>query len=152
MDAVGARRRWRKKLAGYGKSNIAEPELPVSVRREDVLAISWGLSRWPTKPPSPEALADTIRRLSQDGKYSFLDHGDFRMETRFEEMGRDVFDMEHVLENGQIVGNIVPAEDEGEWKVKMVAPLEGTNRKMGVVPIVVKQAWMLIKTVEWEDR
>lgn len=129
-----------------------QPEPPKQIRREDVLALSWKLSRWPDKPPSPEALQATIRKLSLERKIGYLDHGGFRFETRFKQMGRDVFDMYEVLESGMIKGPISPGENPGEWKVKMVSDLEGTTRKMGVVPIVVQQERLLIKTVEWEDR
>lgn len=93
-----------------------------------------------------------VRRLSQERRVSYIDHGEFRLETRFVEMGRDVFDMHYVLENGVLVGNVEAGKRKGEWKGKMVAPLEGTTRKMGVVPIVVQEKRLLIKTVEWEDR
>lgn len=128
------------------------PEPKPEIRREDVLQLSWKLSRWPNQPPSPEAFAATVRRLSQARRIGYLDHGDFRFETRFKEMGRDVFDMYHVLEDGIVDGNIEAGKKEGEWTGKMVAPLEGTSRKMGVVPIVVQEKRLLIKTVEWEDR
>jgi hypothetical protein len=121
-------------------------------RRDQINEISWRLSNWPNKPPSPEALRATIKRLSEARRISYLDHGGMRFETRFQEIGFDVFDMYDVLEHGQISGPIEPGENEGEWKVKMVAVPEGTERKMGVVPIVVRRARLLIKTVEWEDR
>jgi hypothetical protein len=49
-------------------------------------------------------------------------------------------------------GKVEPGKREGEWKVKMVGVPDGTSRKMGVVPIVVREERLLIKTVEWEDR
>lgn len=128
------------------------PEPKQEIRREDVLQLSRKLARWPDRPPSPEALLATIKRLSEEGKISYLDHGDFRLETRFKEIGFDVFDMHHVLEHGGIVGKIEAGKREGEWKVKVVGVPEGTTRKMGVVPIVIREDRLLIKTVEWEDR
>jgi hypothetical protein len=129
-----------------------EPALQIPIRREDVLEISRRLAKWPTRPPSPEALMATIKRLSEERKISYLDHGNQRFETRFKDQGFDVFDMYYVLENGGIDGKIEPGKKEGEWKVKMVAVPEGMGRKMGVVPIVVREERLLIKTVEWEDR
>ena len=129
-----------------------QPAPQTTIRREDVLELSRRLAKWPTQPPSPEALMATIRKLSQERKISYLDHGDMRFETRFKDQGFDVFDMYRVLENGGIDGKIEAGKKEGEWKVKMVAAPEGTERKMGVVPIVVQERRLLIKTVEWEDR
>jgi hypothetical protein len=128
------------------------PALQKEIRREDVLEISRRLARWPIRAPSPEALMATIKKLSLERKISYLDHGDMRFETRFKDQGFDVFDMYDVLENGGIDGDIEPGKKEGEWKVKMVAVPEGTTRKMGVVPIVVREERLLIKTIEWEDR
>jgi hypothetical protein len=129
-----------------------QPAPETTIRREDVLALSRRLAQWPTRPPSPEALIETIRRLSKERKISYVDHGTDRFETRFKDQGFDVFDMYEVLESGMIDGKIEAGKKEGEWKVKMVAVPEGTDRKMGVVPIVVQERRLLIKTVEWEDR
>ena len=82
---------------------------------------------------------------------SYLDHGEFRFETRFKEMRFDVFDLYEVLENGSIDGKIEAGKKEGEWKVKVVGVPDGTSRKMGVVTIMVQERRLLIKTVEWED-
>lgn len=129
-----------------------QPEPQPEVRREDVLERSRRLARWTDRPPSAEALMDTIKRLSEERKYSYLCHGDHRFEARFKDQGFDVFDMHYVLENGGIVGPIETGAKQGELKVKMVAVPEGTDRRMGVVPIVMREDWLLIKTIEWEDR
>jgi len=129
-----------------------KPAPSTEVRREDVHEISRRLAVWPTRPPSPEALLATIKRLAAERKIAYLDHGDVRFETRFKDQGFDVFDMYYVLENGGIGGKIEAGKKEGEWKVKVVAVPDGTERKMGVVPIVVQEKRLLIKTVEWEDR
>jgi hypothetical protein len=130
----------------------AVPEPAPEVLRKQMLEISRRLARWPSRPPSREALLATIKRLSEERRISYLDHGGFRFATRFKQIGFDVFDMYDVLENGSIAGEIEAGENEGEWKVKMVAVPDGTSRKMGVVPIVVREERLLIKTVEWEDR
>ncbi len=78
--------------------------------RMRMLEISRRLAQWPKRPPSPEALLATIRQLSIKRRISYLTHGDFRLETRFKEMGFDVFDMYYVLEHGSIDGDIEPGE------------------------------------------
>jgi hypothetical protein len=130
----------------------AQPEPQQQVQREDVYRLSWEQSTWPDRPPSPEALAATIRALSLARRISYLNHGGFRFEERFADAGFDVFDMYRVLEHGMIEGAIEAGARKGEWKVKMVGVPDGTDRKMGVVPIVVQEKRLLIKTVEWEDR
>jgi hypothetical protein len=94
----------------------------------------------------------TIRKLSQEGRVSYLDHGGVRFEARFKDKGFDVFDMHYVLERGPIVGQIEAGIRLGEWIVKLVGTPDETKRRMGVVPIVVREERLLIKTVEWEDR
>lgn len=128
------------------------PELARTPRLEEVQQLSWKLAQWPNRPPSPEALSGTIAKLSKERCIGYLDHGEFRFETRFKDMGFDIFDMYYVLESGVIDGKIEPGKKKGEWKVKKVAVPDGTSRKMGVVSIVVQQKRLLIKTVEWEDR
>jgi hypothetical protein len=129
-----------------------KPEPKPEIRHENVHEVSRRLAKWPTRPPSLEALAATVRRLSKERKISYLNHGGVRFETRFKQNGFDVFHMYDILETGRIDGKIEPGAREGEWKVKMVGVPEGTQRKMGVVPIIVKEERLLIKTVEWEDR
>ncbi len=63
-----------------------------------------------------------------------------------------MFDLYRTLEIGEITGPIEAGKNAGEWKVKMVAVLEGTSRRMGAVVIVVREKRLLVKTVEWEDR
>jgi hypothetical protein len=109
-------------------------------------------TKWPNYPPRPEVLLAAIKKLSIERRISYMDHGEFRFETRFVEMGFDVFDMYYVLEHGLIDGKIEAGKKQGEWKTKIVCVPEGTSRKMGVVTIVAQERRLLIKTVEWEDR
>jgi hypothetical protein len=109
-------------------------------------------TKWPEHAPRPEPLLGIIRKLTRERRIWYMDHAGFRFETRFLELGFDVFDLYYVLEHGHIVGKIVAGKKEGEWKAKLVAVPEGTSRKMGVVTIVVKDQRLLIKTAEWEDR
>src|SRR5215469_1579588 len=96
-----------------------KPEPKKEIRREEILEISRKLARWPDRAPSPEALRDTIQRLSKERRISFIDHGDDRFEERFLDQGFDVFDMYDVLETGSLHG-IEAGKNKGEWKVKMV--------------------------------
>jgi hypothetical protein len=109
-------------------------------------------TEWPDHPPRPEPLLETVRNLSKARRIAYLNHGEFRFETRFAEMGFDVFDMYYVLEHGRIDGKIEAGRKQGEWKAKIIDVPEGTSRTMGVVTIVVQEKRLLIKTVEWEDR
>lgn len=115
------------------------PSPQVVLRRE---------TKWPDQPPRPEVLLATIRKLSKERRIGWLDHADERLVER----GFDTFDVFNTLEKGFIVGPIEAGKKEGEWKTKVVDVPEGTTRKMGVVPIVVREQRLLIKTVEWEDR
>ena len=59
-------------------------------------------------------------------------------------------DVIRVLTRGHIEGQIVPGENPGEWKCKVVANVKG-NRDVGVVTLVIGNDTLLVKTVEWED-
>lgn len=55
-----------------------------------------------------------------------------------------------VLQLGGIVGDITPGESPGEWKAKVVRKKRGM-RDIGVVVVTVREDYLLVKTVEWED-
>ena len=55
-----------------------------------------------------------------------------------------------VIRTGQIKGELEPGQNEGEWKVKIVRTVEG-RREVGAVLLVIRNASILVKTVEWED-
>lgn len=55
-----------------------------------------------------------------------------------------------VLRGGFVVGRIEPGERPGEWKAKIVQTVKG-RREVGVVAIAVRNDYIFVKTVEWED-
>ena len=59
-------------------------------------------------------------------------------------------DVIRVLTRGHIDGVIIPGNNPGEWKCKVVANVKG-SREIGVVTLVIGQERVLVKTVEWED-
>lgn len=76
----------------------------------------------------------------------FTNHALERMDQR--EIIR--LDVLRVLRIGHIKGDIEAGKNAGEWKCKFVARLKG-SRDIGVVTLVISNAKLLIKTVEWED-
>ena len=56
-----------------------------------------------------------------------------------------------VLRHGEIKGDIEPGQRPGEWKVKLIREAKG-RREAGVVVLVVRNARLFVKTVEWEDK
>jgi hypothetical protein len=88
-----------------------------------------------------------IRQIAGDSdniKWSL--HALQRMEER------EIFDIAvlRVLRAGTISGNPEETPREGEWKCKMVRRIRGA-REAGVVAILLRREFLLIKTVEWED-
>jgi hypothetical protein len=59
-------------------------------------------------------------------------------------------DVIRVLTRGHIDGEIVPGNNAGEWKCKVVANVKG-SRDIGVATLIIGQDRILVKTVEWED-
>ena len=97
--------------------------------------------------PRPAQLQDTIRSVAADSKnVAFGNHALDRMEER----GITTLDALRVLRTGDIVGDIEPGMNVGEWKCKMVARKRG-SRDVGVATVVLRSGRLFIKTVEWED-
>ncbi|WP_448149049.1 DUF4258 domain-containing protein [Labrys miyagiensis] len=102
--------------------------------------------------PRVADLEKTIRRLAADSENvrwrarHYETHAESRMEWR------DITDqmMFEVLQTGSIKGSIEPGRNPGEWKVKMCKQMKG-RREVGVVTLVINQARLFVKTVEWED-
>jgi hypothetical protein len=103
----------------------------------------------PRKPPHPGALRKRIAELAAAGRISFSIHA---FDERSPERDIDIQDATRVLKLGEIEGAIVPGNDPGEWKCKMVARSENSSRRIGVVTVVIDMKRLLIATVEWEDR
>ena len=60
-------------------------------------------------------------------------------------------DVDRALQGGCVVGEPEPA-NEGEWKCKIVLPIKGRSRDLGVVVILRPDGRLAVKTVEWEDQ
>jgi hypothetical protein len=99
------------------------------------------------KPPHPGDLIQVIRKLARAHAYRFSDHAFDREDSR----GIDAEDARKVLTIGDIQGEIVPGKNEGEWRCCVVGPLPWTSREAGVVTVVIREAKLLIVTVEWMD-
>jgi hypothetical protein len=88
-----------------------------------------------------------IRHLAAQGTYSWGPH----VFERRAERNIDLTDALDVLRLGEIVGTITPGENPGEWKCKVTAKLERSNREIGVALVVVRDEHLFFMTVEWED-
>lgn len=120
-------------------------------------SVTYKLYRWmpksnvhalPRKPPRPWELLRIIRRLAEAGCITYSVHAE---QERMPERGIDFFDVEGVLRNGEIDGEITPGRRAGEWKCLVVGRAELDARDMGVATVVVRKQRLIIKTVEWID-
>lgn len=91
-------------------------------------------------------LEQRIHELAEQGEVSFSDHAYERMDER------SISDVQviRVLKTGEIRGDIEPGNRNGEWKCKIVERVKGM-REIGVATVVIRNARLFIKTVEWED-
>lgn len=97
--------------------------------------------------PNPRDMHETIRRIAgADRKVYLSNHAKERMESR----SITRLDVIRVLTRGHIEGSIVPGDNLGEWKCKVVANVKG-SRDIGVATLVIGADKILVKTVEWED-
>lgn len=88
-----------------------------------------------------------IRKLADDSKrVRFTTHANERMEER----DISLADALRVLRNGTVEGQPEPGNKPSEWKCKMVRHARG-NREIGVITIIIRESYLLVKTVEWED-
>jgi hypothetical protein len=102
----------------------------------------------PRKPPKPGELIKVIHRLAEAGAVGFSAHA-FR--DRSEARGIDFPDALAVLKRGYISGEIEPGINIGEWTCKVIDKAEKSSRWIGVPVVVIRNARLLIITVEWED-
>jgi hypothetical protein len=93
-----------------------------------------------------ETLTERIRELARKGAVSFSDHAFDRMDER----GISDVQVQRVLQSGEIRGDIEPGRNAGEWKCKVVDQVKGM-REIGVATLIIRNAKLFIKTVEWED-
>ncbi|GAA0571708.1 DUF4258 domain-containing protein [Rhizomicrobium electricum] len=100
----------------------------------------------PFKPPRPW-LQKRIREIAKNtDNITWGSHAFDRSDER------DITDTDAltILRTGQLDDQIEQGESLGEWKGKMTKVLRG-RREAGVVVIVIKDAELFVKTVEWED-
>ena len=102
----------------------------------------------PKAPPHPGVLMARIRELAKSGAYSYGEH----VFVRQGERDIDVPDAVRVLKLGEIKGAISPGDNPDEWKCKVTGPVDGSNREVGVVVVVIQNNHMFFVTVEWEDK
>lgn len=100
------------------------------------------------KPPHPGRLMAIIRRLAQQGHYSFSEHA---FDERMVERGFDAEDILKIMALGEIEGPIRPGNKEGEWRCRVVGKLAWTSREAGVVTVVVREARLIFVTTKWID-
>jgi hypothetical protein len=93
-----------------------------------------------------EQLQKRVNELAFAGEVAFSDHALDRMDER----SITDIQVERALRTGEIRGEVEPGRREGEWKCKIVERMKG-QREIGVVTIVLRNARLFIKTVEWED-
>ena len=94
----------------------------------------------------PERAQKEIKRLAENSEnIKWSRHALERMEER----GIDDIDVLRALRTGFIAGLPEATQDPG-WKCKMVKQIRG-SREVGVVTIIIRSSYLLIKTVEWED-
>lgn len=95
----------------------------------------------------PREFESQVRRLASDTKkIKWSDHARERMEERDIPIRVALT----VLREGAVMGKVEPGKFTGEWKGKMVLQVKG-RREVGVVTILVRDSFIRVKTVEWED-
>lgn len=96
---------------------------------------------------TPQKAELLIKELAKDSKnVRFGTHAIERMEEREISFA----DAMRVLCNGYIEGKPEKGKKPNEWKCKMVRHARG-NRDIGVVTIIIREEFLFVKTVEWED-
>jgi hypothetical protein len=98
----------------------------------------------PRKPPHPGALMAQIRKLAEQGAYSYGPH----VFDRRDERDIDINDALYVLRIGEIDGPIEPGINPGG---KVTAKPQGSDRALGVALVVIRSEELFFMTVEWED-
>lgn len=95
----------------------------------------------------PETVRELVQRLAQESEnVKWSVHALERMNERGI---TDKVALE-VLRFGDVKGAVEAGKCPGEWKVKMVRTVKG-RREAGVVVLTIRNAHLLVKTVEWED-
>ncbi|MGN6621976.1 MAG: DUF4258 domain-containing protein [Sphingomonas sp.] len=97
--------------------------------------------------PKVADLHATIRKIAREDRLVYLSH---HARERMERRSISRLDVVRVLTRGHIEGVVLPGDNPGEWKAKVVANVRG-SRDIGVVTLVISFEKILVKTVEWED-
>lgn len=97
--------------------------------------------------PKRELLQKRIREIAQDSERIIWSNHAF---DRVEERDITTRDALVVLRTGLLDDEIEAGRSSGEWKCKMTKTMKG-RREVGVVVIVIRDAELFVKTVEWED-
>lgn len=102
-----------------------------------------------TAVPNPAGLLTKIRFIAKEdtAKVIWGEHCRERMVER----GITTEDALRVLRLGESPDGFTVGDNDGEWKIKIVAQLKG-SRKIGVVTVVMTDGCLFVITVEWEDR
>jgi hypothetical protein len=97
--------------------------------------------------PSRVQLEKRIKELAKNtDNITWGDHAFDRSDER----DISITDGLAVLRTGLLDDHIEPGNAPGEWKGKMIKSVKG-RREVGVVVIIIKDAELFVKTVEWED-
>jgi hypothetical protein len=102
----------------------------------------------PRKQARRDELESRIHELARVGACSFEVH----VFDRSQKQGTDIHDAFAVLASGTFKGEIEPLIDAGELRCKMVATVHASERRRGVVTVVVKGLHLFITAVEWAQR
>ncbi len=109
------------------------------------------LGDWPDEPPKARDLIIQIRAIAENsGNVFFGIHANQQLQAR-NLTDRDVF---RGFRIGDVVGDVSPGNQKGEWKCEVVFPSgdDTGNRNIGVITIVQRGVRLFIKTVMWKDK
>ena len=95
-----------------------------------------------------DELESRIHELARAGAFSF----EARIFDRRLKQGTDIHDALAILLSGSLKGEIEPSIHVGELSCKLVATIDPSERRVGVVTVVVKDLHLFITAVEWTQR
>jgi hypothetical protein len=93
-------------------------------------------------------LESRIHELARAGAFSF----EGRVFDRSQKQGTDIQDALAILASGSLKGEIEQSFDAGELTCKLVATVDPSERRRGVVTVVVTGLHLFITAVEWAQR
>ena len=97
---------------------------------------------------TPKIAEQRIRKLA-----AISDNVIWSTHAREQMLKREIFDVDgfRILREGYVDEQPQKTDREGEWKCKITLKLRG-SRTAGVVVIILQNAKLFVKTVEWEDQ